>query len=51
MVIDLMIHDFDYARWLAGDVERVYALKTSGVGGQPVCAGHSPDAKRRDRFD
>jgi myo-inositol 2-dehydrogenase/D-chiro-inositol 1-dehydrogenase len=33
MVIDLMIHDFDYARWVAGDVERVYALKTSGVGG------------------
>ena len=28
MVVDLMIHDFDYARWLAGDVERVYALKT-----------------------
>lgn len=27
MIIDLMIHDFDYARWLAGDVERVYALK------------------------
>jgi predicted dehydrogenase len=28
MVVDLMIHDFDYARWLAGDVQRVYALKT-----------------------
>jgi len=28
IVVDLMIHDFDYARWLAGDVERVYALKT-----------------------
>ena len=28
MVVDLMIHDFDYARWLAGEVERVYALKT-----------------------
>jgi len=25
MVVDLMIHDFDYARWLGGDVERVYA--------------------------
>jgi predicted dehydrogenase len=25
MVMDLMIHDFDYARWLAGEVERVYA--------------------------
>jgi myo-inositol 2-dehydrogenase / D-chiro-inositol 1-dehydrogenase len=25
MIVDLMIHDFDYARWLAGDVLRVYA--------------------------
>jgi myo-inositol 2-dehydrogenase/D-chiro-inositol 1-dehydrogenase len=25
MVIDLMIHDYDYARWIAGDVERVFA--------------------------
>ncbi|MDX2004444.1 MAG: Gfo/Idh/MocA family oxidoreductase [Meiothermus sp.] len=25
MVVDLMIHDFDYARWLAGGVERVFA--------------------------
>jgi predicted dehydrogenase len=25
MVVDLMIHDFDYARWLGGDLERVYA--------------------------
>lgn len=25
MIIDLMIHDFDYARWIAGDVEKVYA--------------------------
>jgi predicted dehydrogenase len=25
MVVDLMIHDFDYARWLGGEVERVYA--------------------------
>lgn len=25
MLVDLMIHDFDYARWLAGPVERVYA--------------------------
>jgi myo-inositol 2-dehydrogenase/D-chiro-inositol 1-dehydrogenase len=33
MVVDLMIHDFDYARWLAGEVERVYALKTDAVGG------------------
>ena len=28
MVVDLMIHDFDYVRWLAGEVERVFALKT-----------------------
>ena len=28
MVVDLMIHDFDYARWLVGEVERVFALKT-----------------------
>jgi predicted dehydrogenase len=27
MIIDLMIHDFDYARWLAGEVERVYAVR------------------------
>jgi predicted dehydrogenase len=27
MVVDLMIHDFDYARWLAGEVERVYAKR------------------------
>src|SRR5258707_671822 len=33
MVVDLMIHDFDYARWLAGEVERVYALKTHAGGG------------------
>jgi len=31
MIIDLMIHDFDYARWLAGEVDRVYALR-----GQPT---------------
>ena len=33
MVVDLMIHDFDYARWLAGEVERVYALKTQADSG------------------
>jgi predicted dehydrogenase len=27
MIVDLMIHDLDYARWLAGDVERIYALR------------------------
>jgi predicted dehydrogenase len=25
MILDLMIHDYDYARWLAGDVKRVFA--------------------------
>ncbi len=30
MMLDLMIHDFDYARWVAGDVVRVYAKNISG---------------------
>lgn len=25
MILDLMIHDFDYARWVSGEVETVYA--------------------------
>jgi myo-inositol 2-dehydrogenase / D-chiro-inositol 1-dehydrogenase len=25
MVVDLMVHDFDYARWLAGEVRQVFA--------------------------
>ncbi len=25
MLVDLMIHDFDYARWLGGEVKRVFA--------------------------
>ncbi|MCU0514228.1 MAG: Gfo/Idh/MocA family oxidoreductase [Anaerolineae bacterium] len=25
MMLDLMVHDFDYARWLCGEVESVYA--------------------------
>jgi len=29
IILDLMIHDFDYARWVAGEVERVYAKKLS----------------------
>jgi predicted dehydrogenase len=32
IIMDLMIHDFDYARWVAGDVASVYAKK--------VTAGH-----------
>jgi myo-inositol 2-dehydrogenase/D-chiro-inositol 1-dehydrogenase len=27
VVLDLMIHDIDYARWVAGDVARVYARR------------------------
>ena len=29
MMLDLMIHDLDYARWVAGEVETVYAKKIS----------------------
>ncbi len=29
MMLDLMIHDFDYARWVSGEVESVYAKKIS----------------------
>jgi predicted dehydrogenase len=29
ILLDLMIHDFDYARWIAGEVESVYAKKIS----------------------
>jgi len=35
LVLDLMIHDFDYARWVAGEVESVFA--------RSIGAGH-PDA-------
>lgn len=30
MMLDLMVHDFDYARWVAGDVESVYARSVRG---------------------
>jgi predicted dehydrogenase len=30
ILLDLMIHDYDYARWLAGDVESVYAKSLRG---------------------
>jgi predicted dehydrogenase len=30
MMLDLMIHDFDYARWIAGDVVSVYARSVRG---------------------
>ena len=29
ILMDLMIHDYDYARWIAGEVESVYARKVS----------------------
>ena len=29
MMLDLMIHDLDYARWVAGDVQTVFAKKLS----------------------
>ncbi|MDZ4158663.1 MAG: Gfo/Idh/MocA family oxidoreductase, partial [Anaerolineaceae bacterium] len=35
LMLDMMIHDFDYARWLAGDVESVYARKISTAEGIP----------------
>ncbi len=33
ILLDLMIHDFDYARWLAGEVESVYAKKITAQNG------------------
>ena len=40
ILMDLMIHDFDYARWIAGDVSRVYAKKvTIGHPNAPVDYG------------
>jgi predicted dehydrogenase len=35
MLLDLMIHDYDYARWVAGEVESVYARSVRS---------HKPDA-------
>ncbi len=40
MMLDLMIHDFDYARWIAGDVARVFAKNISGAH-PDVTADHS----------
>lgn len=34
MMLDLMIHDFDYARWIAGDVESVFAKNFSNENAQ-----------------
>ncbi|MEI7849489.1 MAG: Gfo/Idh/MocA family oxidoreductase [Chloroflexota bacterium] len=40
ILMDLMIHDYDYARWIAGDVESVFAKKvTSGHPDAPIDYG------------
>jgi len=40
ILMDLMIHDFDYVRWIAGEVESVYAKKISTAHpGAPVDYG------------
>ncbi len=31
ILMDLMIHDFDYARWIAGEVESVFARKVTAT--------------------
>lgn len=31
LILDLMIHDFDYARWIAGEVESVFARSVGSV--------------------
>lgn len=31
MMLDLMLHDFDYARWIAGEVETVFAKNVSSA--------------------
>ncbi len=36
IVFDLMIHDLDYALWLAGDVESVYAKSAAGGPGHAI---------------
>lgn len=38
VVFDLMIHDFDYARWLSGEVETIYAKSVRT--GHPDSADH-----------
>jgi predicted dehydrogenase len=40
MMLDLMIHDFDYARWIAGEVESVFAKNiTSAEPDAPIDYG------------
>jgi len=28
MIVDLMVHDFDFARWLGGEVQRIFARRS-----------------------
>ena len=48
MILDLMIHDFDYARWVAGEVVSVYAKQLGDPGSihRRSLPGH-PDARQR----
>jgi predicted dehydrogenase len=39
MMLDLMIHDFDYARWVAGEVKTVFA-KSIGTSGMEAGVDH-----------
>jgi predicted dehydrogenase len=40
LLLDLMIHDYDYARWIAGDVESVFARSIgTGQPGAPIDYG------------
>ena len=39
MMLDLMIHDFDYARWVAGEVKTVFA-KSIGTSGMEAEVDH-----------
>jgi predicted dehydrogenase len=40
IIVDLMIHDLDQARWLAGEVVRISATWTRRPGPQPAEAAH-----------
>jgi predicted dehydrogenase len=40
MMLDLMVHDFDYARWVAGDVVRVFA-KAAQISGLSQGTDHA----------
>ncbi|MBZ0297017.1 MAG: Gfo/Idh/MocA family oxidoreductase [Anaerolineae bacterium] len=44
VMLDLMIHDLDYARWLAGPVTRVYAQSTGPNGHASAVLTHASGA-------